>query len=167
MNGRAVTTPGALMTPVRVATVTEERLFCVSEQVPFEKLDEALGRLIPLLDAARAEAGLAAAHLMVFRYFPAETERLWQLDVGVQVTPLDWVRPAGEARIVTLPAIRCAGIILWGGSADVARAYEVLAQAVEAEGFVAEGESREWNLHFQGDDSDDTVLLIQREVREA
>ena len=156
----------SVLTPMRVLDVNEEHLFAVTAEAPFEKLDEALGRLIPLLDAARAEAGLQGAHLMVFRYLPAETEGLWRMDVGVQVTPFDWVRPAGEARIVTLPAVRCASIVQWGPTLGIVEAYDVLSEAMKAAGLEGTGEAREWNLHFQGDDSPDTVMLVQQVVRE-
>ena len=56
-----------LIGEVRIMTVREERLFCVTTRAPMETLDEELDRLIPLLEAAQAEAGIAGAGPTIVR----------------------------------------------------------------------------------------------------
>jgi len=55
---------------MRVQTMREETFFHVSGRpVPMSELGDELDRLIPLLEAAQAEAGIAQAGPVVIRYF--------------------------------------------------------------------------------------------------
>lgn len=156
-----------LVGKVRVIMAREERLFCVTTRAPIEKLDEELDRLMPLLEAAQAEAGLRGAGPTVVRYFMTEEGGIWRMDVGVPVTSWDWVQPAGQAQIVTIPAIHCGALLHWGSLAHIGTAYEMLRQGIADAGFRHAGEGREWYLHFTGDTSDDNVILLQLEVQVA
>ena len=148
---------------VRVMTVPEERLFCVTTHAPMQELDNELERMMPLLEAAREKAGFVGGPIVI-RYFATEEEGIWQMDVGVPVTPWDWVQPAGEAQIVDMPALRCGALLHWGGLQYIGESYGALNQGITAAGLQAKGEGREWHLHFAGDASDNNVILLQLEV---
>jgi effector-binding domain-containing protein len=152
-----------LVGQVRVMTVPEERLFCVTTHSPMQKLDEELDRMIHLLEAAREEAGSVGGPVVI-RYFATDEEGIWQMDVGVQVTNSDWLRSAGEAQIVELPALRCGALLHWGSLKYIGESYEALNQGIAAAGLKAKGEGREWHLQFVGDVSDNNVILLQLEV---
>jgi effector-binding domain-containing protein len=156
-----------LIGQVRFMTARAERLFCVTTQAPRATLDDELGRLMPLLEAAQAAAGIATAGPVVVRYFATGQEQLWQMDVGVPVTAWDWVLPAGQAQIVTLPALRCAALLYWGSLAHIGEAYDALNRGVAQAGLAHQGEGREWYLRFAGDASDETVILLQLELNPA
>ncbi len=153
-----------VVSPVRVMTVPEVRLFCVTTEAPFDKLDEELDRMIPLLEAAQAEAGIATAGPTVIRYFATEYAGQWHMDVGVPMSR-DWVQPAGEARIVIAPALECGAILHWGSLAHIGDSYAALNRGIAEAGRTNVGEGREWYLHFAGDTSTDNVILLQLEVK--
>jgi hypothetical protein len=153
-----------LIGQVRILTVRAERFFCVSTQAPREKLDEELGRLMPLLEAAQDESRIATAGPVVVRYFATEPQGIWQMDVGVPVTAWDWVQPSGQAHLVTLPALHCAALLHWGSLAYIGESYSVLNQGITDANLVQRGEGREWYLHFAGDTSNDNIILLQLEV---
>jgi effector-binding domain-containing protein len=152
-----------VVSPVRVMTVPEVRLFCVTVQAPFDKLDDELNRAIPLLEAAQAEANIATAGPTVIRYFATENAGQWQMDVGVPIS-WDWVQATGEAQIVTAPALECGAILHWGSLEHIRDSYTTLKQGIAEAGRTAVGEGREWYLHFAGDTSPDNVILLQLEV---
>jgi effector-binding domain-containing protein len=156
-----------LIGEVRIMTVREERFFCVTTRAPMETLDQELDRLMPLLEEAQAEAGIAGAGPTVVRYFVTEEPEIWQMDVGVPVTSLDWVRPARDAEVVTLPEMRCGALLHWGSLEHIHESYATLNQGIAAAGLKNVGEGREWYMHFQGDVSDDTIVLLQLEVAAA
>jgi effector-binding domain-containing protein len=153
-----------VVSPVRLMTVPEVRLFCVTTQAPFDKLDEELNRMIPLLEAAQAEAGIATAGPTITRYFATGTPGAWQMDVGVPIT-WDLVRAAGEAQIVTLPPLGCAALLHWGSLEHIGESYAALKRGIAEAGLSAVGEGREWYLHFAGDTSPGNVILLQLEVK--
>jgi hypothetical protein len=156
--------PEYLIGEVRVLTVRAETLFCITTQAPMNQLDEELDRLMPLLEAAQAEGGIAAAGPVVVRYFATGQDGLWRMDVGVPVTGRDSVQPAGQAQLTALPALRCGALLYWGSLAHIGEAYNALRRGDPAAQLVPRGEGREWYLHFAGDDSNDNVILLQLEA---
>ena len=153
-----------VVSPVRVMTVPEVRIFCVTTEAPFDKLDVELDRMIPLLEAAQAEAGIATAGPTVIRYFATEYAGQWHMEVGVAMSR-DWVQAAGEAHIVTAPALECGAILHWGSLAHIGDSYAALNRGIAEAGLTNVGEGREWYLHFAGDTSPDNVILLQLEVK--
>ncbi len=152
-----------LIGQVRVMTVPGERLFCVTTHAPMQKLDDELEQMMPLLETARKEAGFIGGPIVI-RYFATDEEGVWQMDVGLPVTPWEWVQPAGEAQIIDIPALHCGALLHWGGLQHIGDSYGALNQGIAAAGLEAKGEGREWHLHFAGDASDNNVILLQLEV---
>lgn len=151
---------------VRIMEVREERLFCVTTRAPFDALDSELARLMPLLEAAKEAAGLQGAGPVVVRYFATEEEGVWQMDVGVPVTGLNWVEPGGGGQIVTLPALRVGALLHWGSLSHIIESYDALNRGIADAELRPWGEGREWYLHFAGDQSAENIILLQLEVQE-
>jgi len=148
---------------LRVLTTSELRFFHVAcEPTPMANLDPELNRLMPLLESAQVEAGIAAAGTVVTRYYPVEDSDLYVLEVGVPVKPE--VLPAGEAKIKTLAPLRCAALLYWGSLEHIGDAYGALIGALREAGMVNRGEGREWYYHFEGDVSPHNVIELQLEV---
>lgn len=120
--------------------------------------------LRPLLEAAQAEANIVAAGPTMIRYFATEHAGQWHMDVGVPISR-DWVQAAGEAQIVTAPALECGAILHWGSLAHIGDSYAALNRGITEAGLTNVGEGREWYLHFAGDTSTDNVILLQLEVK--
>ena len=152
----------ALIGHVRVQLMREQPFFYVaSRQVPMDGLDGELDRLMPLLQAAQAEAHVGGP--VIVRFFPTDTPPLYLMEVGFPVQA--GTAPAGEAQVKTLPAYRCASLLHWGSLVHIARAYETLMQAIEAGGWARTGEGREWHYYFEGDTSPNNVIGLHMGIR--
>jgi hypothetical protein len=149
----------------RILTTGAARLFAVSTDAPASDLDAELSRLMPMLEAAQADAGLRGAGPVVVRYLPGVPA--WRMDVGVPVTGWAWVRPAGQAALVDLAPIRCAALAHWGGLEHIGESYEALNGAISEASLSATGEGREWYLRFAGDASVENVVLLQLGVTDS
>jgi effector-binding domain-containing protein len=149
---------------MRVQTMREETYFHVASQpTTMAGLDKELDILIPKLEAAQAQAGIALARPVVIRYFGAGKPDSFVLEVGVPVKA--GTQPAGEAQVKTLPPFRCASLLYWGSLAHVGQAYETLMQAIKEAGLEHIGEGREWYYHFEGDASPNNVIGLHMEIR--
>ncbi len=158
------TTPDFLIGQMRMQTMREETYFFVaSPPTPFADLDKALDILIPKLEAAQSQAGIAQVGPVVVRYYPANKRNRHILEIGVPVKA--GTQPAGDAQVKTLPSFRCASLLYWGSLAHIAQAYETLTKAVKDAGLVHVGEGREWHYHFEGDTSPNNVIGLQLEIR--
>jgi effector-binding domain-containing protein len=157
--------PEFLIGQMRVQTMREETFFHVTGRpVPMSALDEELDRLIPLLEAAQAEAGIAQVGPVVIRYYllsgGADT---YVMELGVPVSPD--TPAAGEAQVKVLPSYRCASLLYWGSLAHIVPAYEALLGAIKDAGLQQTGEGREWHYHFEGDVSPNNVLGLHMGIR--
>lgn len=153
-----------LIGQMRVGTAREETFFHVTGQpVPMSALDEELDRLIPLLEAAQAEAGIDQVGPVVVRYYLSGGADRYVMELGVPVrsgTPA-----AGEAQVSVLPPYRCASLLYWGSLAHIGPAYEALLGAIREAGLAHTGEGREWHYHFERDTSPDNVIGLQMGIR--
>jgi len=156
--------PEFLIGQMRVQTVREETYFYVaSPPTPFADLDNALDLLIPQLEAAQAQAGIAQVGPVVVRYYPAGEPNMSILEIGVPVKA--GTLPAGDAQVKMLPPLRCASLLYWGSLAHIGPAYEALTKAIKDAGLRNIGEGREWHYHFEGDTSPNNVIGLQLEIR--
>ena len=158
------TTPDFLIGQMRILTTREETYFFVaSPPTPFADLDQALDMLIPRLEAAQAQAGIAQVGPVIVRYYPVSQPSMHILEIGVPVKA--GTLPAGDAQVKTLPPFRCASLLYWGSLAHIAQAYETLIKAIKDAGLQNIGEGREWHYHFEGDTSLNNVIGLQLEIR--
>jgi effector-binding domain-containing protein len=147
---------------MRVQMMREQPFFfAVSRPVPMDDLDKELDRLMPTLQAARAEAHVGGP--VIIRYFPTDTPSTYLMEVGFPVQA--GTAPAGEAQVKTLPPYRCASLLHWGSLEHITQAYETLMQAIEAAGLERTGEGREWHYYFEGDTSPNNVIGLHMGIR--
>src|SRR5512142_1466062 len=113
-------TPEFLISQMRTLTAPEMTFFYVTNQpTPFAGLEKDLDPLLSSLYLAKEQAGIAEAGPDITRYYKvdagpdADGTELYRMEVGIPVKP--GTQAAGEARVKTLPAHRCAGLLLWGG----------------------------------------------------
>ncbi|MBN1246598.1 MAG: hypothetical protein JXC32_03020 [Anaerolineae bacterium] len=150
--------------PVRLLTVREETFFhVVCPPTAMADLDRELDRKMPLLEAAKAAAGIAQLGPIVVRYYKTEEPDIYVMEVGVPVMPD--TEAAGEARIMQLPPLRCASLLYWGSLEHIGDAYAALTSVVQEAGLAPVGEGREWYYCFEGDTSPNNVIGLQMAVR--
>jgi len=156
--------PDFLIGQMRVQTMREETFFHVTGRpVPMSELDDELDRLIPLLEAAQAEAGIAQVGPVVIRYYLSGGTDTYVMELGVPVRP--GTRAAAEAQVKVLPPYRCASLLYWGSLEHIAPAYEALLGAIRDAGLKQTGEGREWHYHFEGDVSPNNVIGLHMGIR--
>lgn len=154
---------GFLIGQMRVQTMREEPFFYIaSTPLTMAALDPELNRLMPLLEAAHAEAHVGDGAPVIIRYFPSSTPDTFLMEVGIPVKP--GTQPAGEAQVKTLPPYRCASLLYCGGLAHIQQAYGVLTQAIKDAGLKQGSEGREWYYHFEGDASPNNVIGLYLEI---
>lgn len=155
---------GFLIGQVRVQSMREETFFHVTGQpTPMSGLDDELDRLIPLLEAAQEEAGIAHAGPVITRYFLSGGPGKYVMELGVPVRP--GTAAAGEAQVSVLPPYRCASLLYWGSLEHIGPAYEALLGAIREAGLEQTGEGREWHYHFEGDTSPNNVIGLHMGIR--
>ena len=156
--------PGYLIGQMRVQTMREETFFHVTSQpTAMSGLDKELDLLMPQLEAAKAEAGIAQAGPVVIRYFPTGEADTYVMEVGVPVTA--GTPAAGAAQVKTLPPYHCASLLYWGSLEHIGEAYEALSGAIKEAGLEQSGEGREWYYHFEGDGSPNNVIGLHMGIR--
>ena len=153
-----------LISQIRVLTLREQPFFYVAcAPTPMHALDEELNRLMPLLEAAQAEARVGDGAPVIVRYFPTGEADLYEMETGVPVKP--GTQPAGEAQVKTLPSCRCAVLLHWGSLEHIGEAYGALNQAIKDAGLAQTGGGQEWYYHFEGDASPNNVIGLHMEIR--
>ena len=152
------------ISPMRVLTMREQPFFYVAcPPTPMAALDDKLEDLMPLLEAAQAEAHVGDGAPVITRYFPTNDPNIYVMEVGVPVKPD--AQPVGEAQVKTLPSYRCAAVLYWGSLEHIGEAYGALTQAVKDAGLELTGEGQEWYYHFEGDNSPNNVIGLHMEIR--
>ncbi|MHB1317145.1 MAG: hypothetical protein ACYCYF_00845, partial [Anaerolineae bacterium] len=148
-----------LITELRVLTMPETTLLCARcEPAPLEQLGAVFEPMMADLDRAQKAAGIYPAGAIHVRYYPAADGpegRLYTMEVGVRVP--EGTAAEGPAMILTMPAQRCAGLLLWGSLAHIMEAYGALGKGVDAAGLERTGEFREIHYYFEGDESPRSV----------
>jgi effector-binding domain-containing protein len=148
---------------MRVLTMSEQPFFYVAcPPTPMAALDDELERLMPLLEAAQAEAHVGDGAPVITRYYPTDTPDTYLMEVGKPVSP--GAQPAGEAQVMTLPSYRCAAVLYWGSLEHIGEAYGALMQAVKDAGLELTGEGQEWYYHFEGDNSPNNVIGLYMQI---
>ena len=157
-------TPDFVIGQMRVQTVREETFFHVAgHPTKMADLDIELDRLIPLIEAAQAAAGIAQVGPLITRYYWVSAPDMYVMELGVPVktgTPA-----AGEAQVKRLPSLRCASLLYWGSLEHIGDAYKALMQAIQEAGLEPSGDNREWHYHFEGDRSPNNVIELQMGIR--
>jgi len=158
------TEPKYIIGQMRVQTMPEQPFFYVAcPPIVMERLDEELNRLMPLLEAAQAEAHVGDGAPFIINYYPAGQPGEFAMEVGIPVKP--GALPTGEAQVKTLPPYRCAALLYWGSLEHIKEAYDVLMAAIKEAGLEQTGMGREWYYHFEGDASPNNVIGLHIEVR--
>jgi len=152
-----------LIGQMRLQTMPEQPFFyVVCPPTAMAELDKELDRLIPLLEAAQAEAHVGDGASVIIRYYPTGEADKYLMEVGVPVKP--GTQPAGKAQVKTLSAYRCAALLYWGSLAHIGDAYGALMQAIKDAGLTQGPECREWYYHFEGDVSPNNIIGLHMEV---
>ncbi|HNT77380.1 MAG TPA: GyrI-like domain-containing protein [Anaerolineae bacterium] len=153
-----------LIGQMRLQTMPEQPFFHVtSAPTAMAHLDEELNRLIPLLEAAQAEAHVGDGAPVIIRYYPTGAPEMYLMEVGIPVKA--GTQPAGEAQVTTLPPYRCAALLYWGSLAHIQEPYTALMQAIKDAGLTQGPECREWYYHFEGDTSPNNIIGLHMEIR--
>ena len=160
---------------MRMLTLPECTLLCVrSEPTPFAELGAVFVPLIKATFVAQETARLYVPGPLIVRYYLADPDQqhdgLYTMEVGFQApagTPAqEPVRMAQEpARILMVPSLRGAALLLWGSLAHMLEAYDALERAVAATGLEPTGEYREMHYWFEGDDSPRNLFGLYMGVR--
>ncbi|HOU16192.1 MAG TPA: GyrI-like domain-containing protein [Anaerolineae bacterium] len=153
-----------LIGQTRVLTMPEQPFFYViSAPTVMASLDNELNRLIPLLEAAQAEAHVGDGAPVIIRYYPTGEADMYLMEVGIPVKP--GTQPAGEAQVKTLPPYHCASLLYWGSLEHIQEAYGALMQAIKDVGLAQGPDSREWYYHFEGDTSPNNIIGLHIEIQ--
>lgn len=153
-----------LISQMRVLTMREQPFFYVtSAPTVIASLDDELGRLMPLLEAAQVEAHVGDGAPIIIRYYPTGEADTFLMEVGIPVKVE--ARPAGEAQVKTLPPYRCAALLHWGSLEHIQEAYNILMQAIKDAGLAQGPEGREWYYHFEGDNSPNNIIGLYLEIQ--
>ncbi len=158
------TNTDCLIGQMRLQTMPEQPFFyVVCPPTAMTDLDKELDRLIPLLEAAQAEARVGDGAPVIIRYYPTGAPEMYLMEVGVPVKV--GTQPAGEAQVMTLPSYRCAALLYWGSLAHISEAYGELMQAIKDASLTQGPECREWYYHFEGDASPNNIIGLHMEIR--
>jgi effector-binding domain-containing protein len=156
--------PDYLIGQMRVQTMREQPFFYVAGRpTAMSELDAELDRLIPLLEAAQAEAGIADTGPVIIRYYLVEAPDTFLMEVGVPAKA--GTASAGEAQIQTLPPYPCASLLYWGSLKHIQEAYGALIEGIRKAGLERAAEGREWYYYFEGDGSPNNVIGLHLAIR--
>ncbi len=165
MPGQPSAVPEYVFGEVRTQTWGPFTYLSVGDAAPMSTLDALLDRLIAALDSACDAAGMRSIGPVVLRYGtqPGAGADVWWMEAGYPVRP---GTPAAPGTVVRdLPAFRCATLLYSGSLAHMGIAHERLTSGIRAAGLRAGAEGREWYLYFEGDDSPNNVMLLQRQIQ--
>jgi effector-binding domain-containing protein len=136
-----------------------------SSETTFEKLQEVIGKYIPLL-VKGIEAGEIhpkGQSMFIYHGVQEDMSKPFTLDVGWCVS--DNTKAAGELKLRKLPEVKCATMLYTGSVANIAKVYEKLMPAVAKAGLTPAGDVREYYLNWEGPESLNNVIQVQVELK--
>lgn len=149
---------------VRIQSLKPYTYAFVSTQTTLNKLQDAIGQLMPVLDAAIDAGKLRVMGPAVFTYHGASEDRdkTFTLDIGVIVKD-GTVAPDG-IQMTTVGPLHCATLIYSGPTSQLGAAYGKLYGEIARRGLQPTDVSREVYLYWEGQESDNNLIQIQADL---
>lgn len=148
---------------MRVQTMTGFEFLYVSKEITHDQIPQAIGELVGKAMDAMKEADITAsgmptgAEVSIYRN-AVKVGQPFTLEAGFMVPA--GTKPAGEAKVKTIPRWRCATIIYSGGIPHLFEAITKLEQEMERAGLKPDAEYREYYVYWEGFESPNNIMLI-------
>jgi DNA gyrase inhibitor GyrI len=149
---------------VRVQNLKGYTYAFVSTQTSLNKLQDAIAKLIPKIDAAVDSGALRVMGPYIFTYHGATTDpnKQFTLDIGVMVKDEN-PKPDGIEQIKIGP-LHCATVIYTGAAGQLPKAYEKLYGDIGRRGLQPTDVCREVYFYWEGPDSINNVIQVQADL---
>jgi predicted transcriptional regulator YdeE len=154
----------ASVADVRIQNLKPYTYAFVSTQTSLNKFQDAIGQLVPRLDAAVDAGKLHVTGPVVFTYHGAseDREKTFTLDIGVIVRD-GAVAPDG-IQVTTVGPLHCATFICSGPASKLGNAFGTLYGEIGRRGLQPTDICREVYLYWEGRDSDNNLVQLQADL---
>jgi len=149
------------LSEVAVRTLAAQTYLYVETETTFDQIGQTVVPVIERLEKLREEKKVSSGGSLIFVYHDAVMDlgKKFKLDVGF-VVPEGTKAPDGGFKVRTLEPFKCATVLYGGPITSVASAYEKVMPAATGQGRKLTGESREYYLYWEGDQSVNNVEMI-------
>lgn len=152
--------PKAVVSDVSVRTLEETTYFYTSVQTTYARIVEAVGQVVPKLEKAVGEGKVRVTGSYVFVYHGATADPNKEFTLEIGTTVAEDTKPQGEFKVRKLPAFQCASVLFQGPVQQMMVPYGKLLPQVQQAGHEMTGESREYYMYWEGEDSANNVVMI-------
>ena len=154
-----------VISPTRLQQTKPATFFYRELEASFANFNDVARPVHQALRAAVREGGnrVAGPEMMVYFGLPADRETIFKFQFGVIVE--DGAKPQGDFKVRELPAMECRTILYSGHVKNISRAFRRVMEAVSSAGEQMTDEIRELSLHWEGEESDNNVVMIQVGLR--
>jgi effector-binding domain-containing protein len=145
---------------VAVRTLKPQTLLYREVETSLSEMGQTVVPIVEQLDKLVKDKKVVYAGSAIFVYQGATSDpaRKFKLQVGFAVA--DGTAAQGDFKVRRLEPFKCATVLYGGALSSVAQAYEKVYGGVGQGGYKPTGESREYYLHWEGEDSPNNVELI-------
>jgi effector-binding domain-containing protein len=159
---------------VHVRTMAPITFAYVPTETTFDRLGEAIGEVMPLIEKAATDGKIRVTSPFVLAY-PEGSAHLngnkpFKVQVGLRIEEgsegAAAAADAGDVKVRTTQPFKCATIMYMGPIARIGDCYQKLFPAIEKMGLSPGGEEREFTLYFEGLESANNIVLIQVGVKD-
>jgi effector-binding domain-containing protein len=159
--------PSAGGNDVRIQSLESYTYAYISTQTTLNTLQNAIGQLLPQIDAAVDAGKLRPRGPYVFTYHGAtgERDKTFTLDIGVIVK--DGTTAPDGIQIIKVGPLHCATLICAGGISQLPQAYGKLYGEIGRRGLQATDVSREVYFYWEDENSQNNLIQIQAELAPA
>jgi effector-binding domain-containing protein len=156
--------PTSTVSDVRVQTLKPYSYAFVSTQTTLNKLQDAIGQLMPKIDAAVGAGKLRPRGPYVFTYHGVTSDRdkPFTLDIGIMVS--DGTTAPDGIQLIKVGPLHCATVIYSGSAREVGQSYGKLYGEINRRGLQPTDISREVYLYWEDADSENNLIQIQAEL---
>ncbi len=150
--------------PVRVQDMGAITFFHTTVKTTYEKMD-IVGPIIEDLMKAVKEKNIDADGMVAFIYQGASIEPGKEFELSIGMTVSAGTEGFDKWQVKDLPVFKCATVMHSGHLKSIGLAYQKLFPELFAKGLQPTGESREFYMYWEGEDSDNNVMLVQVGVK--
>lgn len=145
---------------MRVQTLAPVTMFQTSIRTTYEKMD-VVAPIIEELQKTVREKGIDGDGMIVFTYNGATPDptKEFELSIGMCVVP--GTKGFDKWEVKDVPAFKCATVLHSGNVRTIGQAYQKLFTEIGEKGLIPTGANREFYMYWEGESSDNNVMLIQ------